>query len=546
MVADRRPCSSIKLKCNALCSNSVFQNVLRNPRSKVMNEQSRALRDTVNKSDLWGSEIHLDESNVFVEAFFTNSALVSKGLDVTFVFVDDTSCTNSFMFPVIAVLCQDASKTTHAVGWGIVRNRTTETFIRFFTFISRSFPRINAFMCDRHFAQSKAIRAVFGDGVHIFHCCIHIARNIKSNTGCDGGLVSEFWAMRFKRTEEAEEQFISSLRKMHSAKKSVFTSQLLESVDTYLPSKVDPVLSQYVSPMFTFPECCVDGLHPPTTELETRAMWVINVLKKVDSKPASILSIDNTNTVESYFNVIKGRLERTCPTLVDLYTAINFTEMSILASRNPCSPELPQCVVSLLLTVVTNDVVNMLTLEGVQCLLDLLCLVALDIILDKNDGASKSSYGLVRNAFETNTPIDTFLWMSNGWVFSTEHHPPRHDVVAISVSGNTTPAELAMRLEPFLSVSNRSVEEFQLLSEALLTLNSMVVGLPRTNTLPANYTFFKKEFDMFISVSSERAEVQAVLSELCVCPLSSFGNDPKTTQQQKLHGNQLLTPVQLK
>ena len=96
-------------------------------------------------------------------------------------------------------------------------------------------------MCDRHYAQSKAIRAVFGDGVHIFHCCVHIARNIKSNTGCDGGLVSKFWAMRFKRTEEAEEQFISSLRRMHSSKKSVFTSQLLESADTYLPSKVDPV-----------------------------------------------------------------------------------------------------------------------------------------------------------------------------------------------------------------------------------------------------------------------------------------------------------------
>ena len=273
MVAERRPCSSIKLTCNALCSNSVFQNVLRNPRSKVMNEQSRALRDTVHKSDLWGSEIHLDESNVFVEAFFINSALVSNGLEVVFVFVDDTSCTNSFMFPVIAVLCQDASKATHAVGWGIVRNRTTETFIQFFTFISTSFPRINAFMCDRHYAQSKAIRAVFGDGVHIFHCCVHIARNIKSNTGCDGGLVSKFWAMRFKRTEEAEEQFISSLRRMHSAKKSVFTSQLLESADTYLPSKVDPVLSQYVSPMFTFPGCCVDGLHPQTPNWKNGPCW---------------------------------------------------------------------------------------------------------------------------------------------------------------------------------------------------------------------------------------------------------------------------------
>ena len=183
--------------------------------------------------------------------------------------------------------------------------------------------------------------------------------------------------------------------------------------------------------------------------------------------------------------------------------AINFTEMSVLASRNPCSPDMPQCVLSILLTVVTKDVVNMLTLKGVQSLLDLLCHIALDIVFDRNDGVQKSSYDFVRNAFETNTPIDTFLWMSSVWVFSTQRQPPRHDVVAISISENTTPAELSTRLEPFLSVSNRSVEVFKLLSEALLTLNSMTIGLPRTNAFPANYTFFKKEFDQFISVSSK-------------------------------------------
>ena len=165
--------------------------------------------------------------------------------------------------------------------------------------------------------------------------------------------------------------------------------------------------------MFTFPEHSIERLHPATTELEKRAMLVITMLMNIDSKPASILSIDNTNTVESYFNVIKGRLETTRPTLVELYNAINFTEMSVLASRNPCSPELPQCVLSILLTVVTMDIVNMLTMKGVQSLLDLLCLVALDIVFDRNDGVTKSSYDLVRNAFESNTPIDTFLWMSN-------------------------------------------------------------------------------------------------------------------------------------
>ena len=94
--------------------------------------------------------------------------------------------------------------------------------------------------------------------------------------------------------------------------------------------------------------------------------------------------------------------------------------MSALTSRNPYSPELPRCVVIILLTVVTKDIVNMLTLKGLQSLLDILCCVALDIVFDWNDGVSKSSYELVRNAFETNSPIDTFLCMTEGWVFSTD------------------------------------------------------------------------------------------------------------------------------
>ena len=80
----------------------------------------------------------------------------------------------------------------------------------------------------------------------------------------------------------------------------------------------------------------------------------------------------------------------------------------------------------------------------------------------------------------------------------------------------TQPAELSTRVELFFSVPNRSVEVYALMSEAHPTLNSIVFGLPRTTTLLANYTFFKKEFDWFIYVSSERAEVPAVLSELCV------------------------------
>ena len=70
------------------------------------------------------------------------------------------------------------------------------------------------------------------------------------------------------------------------------------------------LIKSILSPMFTFPNCCFECLHSSTTELEKPAIFVIKALMNIDSKHASILSIDNTDTFESYFNVIKGRIER--------------------------------------------------------------------------------------------------------------------------------------------------------------------------------------------------------------------------------------------
>ena len=141
MAGEKRTCAAMKIECNALCSNDVFQNVVRSARARANADQSRALRNAVASSDVWASEVHVDASNVFVEAFFANAALVAKRVSVNFVFVDDTACTNAFMFPLVAVLCRDASKATHAVGWAIVRNHTTSTFERFFTSSPSSSPR---------------------------------------------------------------------------------------------------------------------------------------------------------------------------------------------------------------------------------------------------------------------------------------------------------------------------------------------------------------------------------------------------------------------
>ena len=193
MVAMKATCTEIKMMNNVLCCKDVFQNAIRKARADAKADQARVVRDTVNKSTIWSSEVHLNSSNVFVEAFFVNSVLSAKRLKVEFVYVDDTSCSNDFYLPVISVLCRDMSNTVHSVAWGVLKNRTMETFTRFFSFVARHFPSITTFMCDRHYAQHKAITIVFGDSVNIFHCCVHIARNIANNVGPNTLLTKQFW-----------------------------------------------------------------------------------------------------------------------------------------------------------------------------------------------------------------------------------------------------------------------------------------------------------------------------------------------------------------
>ena len=248
LVSQNVTCGEIKMRFNVLCNKGVFQNAVRRARAAARSEQARSLRDAVRESNVWSSEIHLNAENVFVEAFFANSVLVAKKLSVTFVYVDDTACSNTFGLPVISMLCRDSLNAIHAVAWGVLKNRTTEAFLRFFTFTAKFFPAITTFMCDRHHAQRKAISQVFGPTVHILHCCVHVGRNIVNNTGQNSTLSKLFWKMRYTRTAESEAMFLDALKKLHLSKKTTFSTRLFNSVDSFLPSKIDQDLKRETYP----------------------------------------------------------------------------------------------------------------------------------------------------------------------------------------------------------------------------------------------------------------------------------------------------------
>ena len=118
----------------------------------MRSEQARGLRDAAMKSDLWSTKNNLASDNSLQEAFFMNTELITKMVEIKVVFMDDTSCTNTFFFPLVSILCRDQSNTVHVVAWGIVKNRTTSSFVRFLSFVSGFTSDIKTFICYRHSA----------------------------------------------------------------------------------------------------------------------------------------------------------------------------------------------------------------------------------------------------------------------------------------------------------------------------------------------------------------------------------------------------------
>ena len=260
-------------------------------------------------------------------------------------------------------------------------------------------------MCDRHFAQRRAISIVFGQDVNIFHCCVHVARNMKTHTGPNSTLVTSFWKMRFTRTTESEEQFIDTLNRHHTSKRTVFTFHLVNSLDTFLPSKVDAVLKRPI-----FPELmAIDGdvlANPVASDGVRRAVAILRRLLVVDRVFVDVFSIDNTNTIESFFNVVKGRMTKEMPTLVDVFQSITITEEIALARRNPASIQIPACLVECFLAVVSHDVLNDLSPNGVHGLLK--CIVDSAYNITRNKEADSECGVVIERAIRSGVVVTRF------------------------------------------------------------------------------------------------------------------------------------------
>ena len=286
-------------------------------------------------------------------------------------------------------------------------------------------------MCDRHQVQRNAIVRVFGEHVNVVHCCVHVARNIQRNTGMRSDLLSLFWAMRYTRTEESERAFINALERLHNTKHSMFTTHLMTSLDTFVPSLIRDALD-----IELFPELEVLGQFDTTrfvldSTIKTRAARLLETLSSVGCLKRDLFSLDNTNTIEGYFKTIKSRTPLNVSTLLDIFAAVTFTEQAALASNHPASMKIPTSLVECLATVVSRGVIAVLSSLGVHSLLSRVVVSGLNILSDQQP-SDDAQLNIIQQHLASGTIIDSFKWMPDDWLLSLVEPTTTHDVLNVN------------------------------------------------------------------------------------------------------------------
>ena len=220
---------------------------------------------------------------------------------------------------------------------------------------------------------------------------------------------------------------------------------------------------------------------------------VFNLLRgvvQVGPRLRDVFSLDNTNTIEGYFNTVKRRTPLKTATFLDIFKAVTFTEESALSANHPSTLLLPQHLVKCLSSVISQEVLSVMSSTGIHSLLN--CLVnSFESILFDTPPLDNGPLQVVHKHLERGRVIDAFTWMPHEWVLSLDEPTPSHNVFVLVIDESASPVNLMMRLEPFIGQVNRSIDLFVKINEALVTLYSLDGQSECQNVMPVCYSVFK-------------------------------------------------------
>ena len=290
--------------------------------------------------------------------------------------------------------------------------------------------------------------------------------------------------MRFQRTPESEARFLDALERVHAARHSLFTTQLRRHVDAFLPSRLDPVLKRRTFPSLMMARSLNLANFHAENALKQRDFTMIQRIAHVEDAETDVFAVDNTNSIESYFSVVKRRLSGTNMTLLDVYRVVDFTELAALSRHNPCAQPLPFQLRECLETVVLSDIINVLSTTGVDSLIDTTISSCLMVIEDRvcQDEITRT----VTTMIENGSAITNFSWMPQAWLIPTRTPTTTHTVSVVHVADESDGETILARLEQFLGIAHRSMDVFDEISNTLAALHSLRNNSVRNTTIPVN------------------------------------------------------------
>ena len=184
----------IRSNLGVTTNSNIFYNIRRPIIAKQRSETLKQIISHIHSSKNKEIIIHENEETNDLSSFIVVYSHV-KNSDYYYdvVIADDTAATNIYNLPVEIVTCIDQESHTQLLSYGLLEDKTTNSFIQFFEDLRQitNNQSINTFIVDRLSAQKAAIKYVYPESNIVF-CLNHIERDLIKNFGESSGIVEGF------------------------------------------------------------------------------------------------------------------------------------------------------------------------------------------------------------------------------------------------------------------------------------------------------------------------------------------------------------------
>ena len=126
---------------------------------------------------------------------------------------------------------------------------------------------------------------------------------------------------------------------------------------------------------------------------------------------------------------MKRRLSGTNTTLLDVYKAVDFTEMTALSRQNPFAPPIPFQLRECLATVISSDIINVLSTTGVDSLIDEIISCCLFLIAGRESPSEITR--IIAASIETGSVISHFSRIPQTWLVPARTPTTTHTVSVV-------------------------------------------------------------------------------------------------------------------